>query len=126
MPKLFLEHPFTFNELTPIRMLNDLSSSIRYNWIHLTHYCFLPEVNIRRGICLFNSSWCHTQDTQFSHHQNDFTVLGLLLFRVATLSSSTGFCTWDSLVCPIGIKCSWGIVGSLLDASCVIFIGNSF
>jgi hypothetical protein len=29
-------------------------------------------------------------------------------------------------VCYTGIKCSWGIVGSLLDASCVILIGNSF
>jgi hypothetical protein len=28
-------------------------------------------------------------------------------------------------VCSIGIKCSWGIVGSSLDVLCVAFMGNS-
>jgi hypothetical protein len=57
-PKLFLEHPFAANRLASIWTINYLLSSIRHDRIHLTPYCFLPQVSIRRGICLFNGRWC--------------------------------------------------------------------
>jgi hypothetical protein len=121
-PKLFLEHSFTPNGLTPIRALNDLPSCIRYNRIHLTPYCFLPKVSIRRGICLFNGTWCVIHKIY-----NVIITKGLCSLWSLTLSSCY-IVIFHRILYMVFIsvfyrkKYSWDIVGSL---SCVIFIGHS-
>lgn len=55
-PKFFLEHPCASYRFVAIRTINDHPSSIKHNRNHLTSYCFLLIVSVRRDESLLNSS----------------------------------------------------------------------
>jgi hypothetical protein len=94
-------------------MINYLPSSIRHDRIHLTPYCFLPQVSIRRGICLFNGRSCVIYKLHNIVIPKRFCN-SLSLALSGDYNPPHNFCIRGSSICSIRIKfsCSWEITDS--------------